>query len=257
MKTIKEIFNANLEENITFEYFSTDGYRVYTENNTSKSYFRYKTKINSIHNEKEKIILNIDDINTMEQVKCPECQKDDYLKIQQSDEKNTRYECKNKSCDTRFFRCLPQTQTKTLDNLIKSHFTISSIKKHKEAYEKYKKMRENHTRIDIATEDIQYLEHYLLLDITRDLIAKLFSINTRTLQRFIKKEEALTSIGKSRFKKKEPLNTDKKFKLHSVKSNDKDPFKSKIIYSYIDLNYDTYEIPKYHIEKKYNKVSKK
>ena len=48
-----------------------------------------------------------------------------------------------------------QNQAKTLDNLIKSHFKISSIKGHKDAYAKYKTKKENQKRINIEDEDIK------------------------------------------------------------------------------------------------------
>ncbi len=245
MRTIKEIFNSNLEENITFEYFSIDGYRVYSKHHTTPvTYFHYKNK--------KEVNIDIIDINTVEKIKCPECKKDDDLKIQRSKGKNTKYECKNKACHTRFFKILSIRDTDTLEKLVKSHFGIQSIREHKKTYDKYHKMYINSKRIIIDDEDIQYLEHYLMMKVPRDLIADLFSVSTRTLRRFIKLEESRESIGKSRFQKDEPVDTDKELIIHSVKYHT-NLFKSEITYSYIDLDYEAYKTPKYHIEKKCNK----
>ena len=271
MRTIKEIFNANLDENITFEYFSPDGYRVFSDKNTPNPYFHYKTKIinkeeldigciKTTKIQKVKVKLYIEDSNTMEKVKCPECEQDDYLKIQKLDGKNTTYVCKNKTCSTHFFKHLLQIEMKTLDILIKSHFKISSIKGHRKAYSKYKSMHKEHKRINIEDEDIQYLEHYLLLGISRDLIAKLFSITTRTLRRFIKKEESLEKNGKGKFKKDEQIYSEKILTIYKTLPHDTHLFKSKIRHAYIDRSdekYKAYEEPKYYIEKKINHSSKK
>lgn len=269
MRTKKEIFNSNLEKNITFEYFSPDGYRVYSNKKDPNPYFRYKTKtstekldtgyIKTTKNHKVIVKLYIENIDTIEKVKCPECKQDDYLKIQKSDGRNTKYVCKNKTCSTHCFQYLPQIQIKTLDNLIKSHFKISSIKGHKYAHAKYKKMHEEHKRITIEDEDIEYLEHYLLLGLSRDLIAELFSISTRTLRRFIKGEESLEIINKSRFKKEAPLDIGKKLIIHNIIWN-ANLFKSEIHYAYRDFtneDYDSSKPLKYYIEKKSNKIPKK
>ncbi len=252
--TQKTRFTSNLEENIIFECFSNRGYRIYSENTLTKIYFHYDKNGNK---------LTIRDISTVEKVVCPECKKDDYIKIQRFDGLNTKYECKNKSCNTRFFRYKGvnpvEIKTKTLDKLIKLHFGIRSIKEHKQAYEKYYKRYINSKRIVIEEADIEYLEHYLLLGIPRDLIAELFLISTRTLQRFINREEDLERINKNRFKKNTPIEVDGKLIIHEIKYN-KNPFKSAITYSYIDFtdeDYDLNQTIRYLIEKKINKKSQK
>lgn len=248
MRTIKSKFNQNIDQDRTFEYFSCGGYRVFShkDSQNKKSYFHLKNN--------QEIKENIDDITKIERVVCPECKTDEYLKIQKSDGRNTKYACKNKSCQTTFFRNGALKQTITLDKLIKSHFKISSFKKHELIYKKYKQMKNNYQRINIEDDDLPYLEHYLLLGIPRTLIGKLFSISSRTLTRLIEHEKSLEAKGKSRFKKEEPLNTDKKLIMHNCEQ-DVDPFKSTIIYSYIDLDYDSYEEPNYYIDKKITKSS--
>ncbi len=133
---------------------------------------------------------------------------------------------------------------------------IKSIQEYKDTYNKYKKIRTKNQRIKIEDDDIKYLERYLLLGISRELIAKLFSMSSRTLRRFIKGEEESNT---TRFRKDDPTEVDKKLIIHKT-TLDKDPFKSKIDYSYVDFtleDYKTYESLKYYMESRSNKRLKK
>lgn len=263
MRTLKEQFNAKLKKNatskhnITFEYFSQEGYRVFSNKNphdNNKYYFYCQGK--KIHK------LDIDNLSEIEKVVCPECGIMDYLKIQDTDGKNTRYVCKNKdkhiSKETILFRVTLPIQTNTLGKLMKSIYNVP-IQEYRDTYSKYKKMYAKHQRIKIEDDDIKYLEHYLLLGIPRKLIAELFSINTRTLRRFIKKEESLETLEKSRFKKDALITADQKLKIQKIIYHP-DPFNSEILYTSTDsppVDYDTYEDPKYCIDKTVTKASKK